>query len=377
MSILCPLEKPIPPEALPSLRDGNDQETTALEFIRFVEQVDSGLIWDPDTTPQSRLLDEEAIQLEIRGINSHPAEAPEGHKVVPPTAEFWRKQTVHKNSVAAKLRVLNMDTEAEKLENCHSYYTICQCNDCGAVRKFPNRCDLFYCPECQPGLARDRESQVHWWTSMLSQPKHVILTLKNVPDFNRAHLDQLTKWFLALRRRKFTRNWIGGFWSVEVTNEGRGWHIHLHALIEAKWIDSGELALQWDSITNHMGRIVCVRDCRGKSYLQEVMKYAVKGSQLAAWSPEQIRTFIRAVDGKHTFGVFGKLWSARTEFAEFIATMKAAKPRCDCGGCNQSYYSETEWTLRELRQNGPAPSRAPPNQNQQPTLLDVATNWTP
>ena len=27
-------------------------------------------------------------------------------------------------------------------------------HDCGAVRRFPNRCDQFFCPECQPRLTR-------------------------------------------------------------------------------------------------------------------------------------------------------------------------------------------------------------------------------
>jgi hypothetical protein len=136
---------------------------------------------------------------------------------------------------------------------------------------------------------------------------------------------------------------------MEVTNEGRGWHLHLHCLINARWIDEAELALQWDNITNHMGRIVRVKDCRGESYLSEVTKYVVKGNQLAAWQPSQIEQFINAFDGKRTFGVFGSLYGQRTEFAEFIAGLKQAKPRCDCGSCAINYYSENEWLIRSLK----------------------------
>jgi hypothetical protein len=109
-----------------------------------------------------------------------------------------------------------------------------------------------------------------------------------------------------------------------------------------------------------MGRIVKVRDCRRADYLQEVTKYAVKGTQLAAWEPDLIATFIRAFDGKRTFGVFGELYGARTEFAEFIAGLKQAKPKCDCGSCSVTYFSEADWILRELGHSSPASTRPPP-----------------
>lgn len=371
-SMNCPLENPIPPEAQdrwqadpPYLNDGES-------LSRFAEQVDSGVVWDPDRQAQDRLLQEEAIQLENRGLTSQSRKHPPGPHKQQQQAELWKKQTIHKATIAAKLRVLNMDTEAAKLELCHSYYTVCLCDDCGTVRKFPNRCDLFYCPECQPGLAHDRKRQVEWWTATIQQPKHVVLTVQNIPDLSRAHLDELQKWFTALRRSKFARNWKGGFYSIECTNEGKGWHLHIHALIDAKWIDAPELALKWNNITRGMGRIVKVKDCREASYLAEVTKYAVKGSQLASWSPEQISAFIRAFDGKRTFGVFGSLYGARTEFAEFIATMKAARPKCDCGSCSVRYFSEADWILREL-QSGSAisTSHAPPVSTQIPLAISI------
>lgn len=373
--MLSPLETHIPPEALTGYPTLPDAFAVDESFRRFAELIDSGLVWDPDTAHQSRLIEEEAIQLENRGITSQSRCTPTAprHGVMQP--EFWKKQTVHKNSIAAALRVLNMDTEAAKLELCHSYYTVCVCNDCNTVRKFPNRCDLFYCPECQPGLAHDRRRQVEWWTRTIRQPKHVVLTVRNIHDLTRGHLDQLGKWFTALRRRKFCSNWTGGFYSIEVTNENNGWHLHIHALVEAKWIDAAGLALQWDSITNGMGRIVKVRDCREAEYLQEVTKYAVKGSQLAQWSPDQISAFIRAFDGKRTFGVFGSLYGARTEFAEFIATMKAARPKCECGSCSVRYYSEADWIVKELQSGSSVSTSRPPPVSMEMQLALNQTIW--
>jgi hypothetical protein len=130
--------------------------------------------------------------------------------------------------------------------------------------------------------------------------------------------------------------------------------------------------LQWHSVTHGFGRIVKVRDCRNADYLSEVTKYCVKGSQLAAWPAADVAAFVRAFSGKRTFGVFGELYGARTEFAEFIATMKAARPRCDCGCMTATYFSEADWLVKELQSGSPGTSRPPPVvRTETPPLFDL------
>lgn len=309
---------------------------------------DADSIYEVDEAPPVPPRFDSPIQLENRGTTSQantPQVALSGriHQML-----LWSKQTVHKNSTAAKLRSIGRTVEAEKLERCHTIFTVAQCSKCAAVQKFPNRCDLFFCAECQPRLSSDRRKAVEWWTKEIAQPKHVVLTLKNTPDLTRGHKDELLKWFNNLRRRKFARNWLGGFYRIEVTNEGRGWHLHLHALINAHWIDEIELSLQWQEVTNGFGRIVRVKDCRQVNYLEEVTKYAVKGAQLAAWTPEQIATFIDAFDGAKTFGVFGDLYGKRTQFAEWFKMIRDQKPACKCGCNEMHYFTEAQFLEKDF-----------------------------
>jgi hypothetical protein len=279
----------------------------------------------------------DSVKLEIRGVTSQPSQF-----------VLWSKQTIYKNSVAAKLRSIGLKDEAHKLENCHTQYTFAVCNGCNHVSKFPNRCDLFYCPECQPRLANDRRRAVEWWTREVQQPKHVVLTVKNISDLTSAHVREFVSWFNKLRRRKFARNWLGGFRSLEVTNEGNGWHLHLHALVNAQWIDSFKLSEEWQSVTNGLGRIVKVKDARQKNYLAEVTKYAVKGVELSCWSPDKIKTFIRAFEGVRTFAVFGSLYGLRTKFAEWFKFIRDQKPLCKCGCSDARYFSESEFLELDL-----------------------------
>jgi hypothetical protein len=317
------------------------------------------------------------IQLERRGLTSHAAEPATKSAVPSWQREFWASGTIQKNTIAAKLRAHGRADLADGLEGCHSTWTIALCGDCGKHKRFPNRCDCFYCPECQPRLAAERRKAVEWWTRLICQPKHIVLTVRNVPDLTKGHVQELKRWFGRLRRRAFARNWQGGFYSLEVTNEGRGWHLHIHALVDAKWIDAGELARQWNSVTGGIGNIVCVKDARKEGYLAEVTKYAVKGVDLAKWAAPDIITFIEAFTGVRAFGVFGTLYGARTKFAEFIASLKDAKPLCDCGSCNIYYYTESEWLLRDLQPTPTTQPRPPTPTESTPVLLDVPPTLAP
>lgn len=100
------------------------------------------------------------IQLERRGLTSHAAEPATKSAVPSWQREFWASGTIQKNTIAAKLRAHGRADLADGLEGCHSTWTIALCGDCGKHKRFPNRCDCFYCPECQPRLAAERRKAV-------------------------------------------------------------------------------------------------------------------------------------------------------------------------------------------------------------------------
>lgn len=98
---------------------------------------------------------------------------------------------------------------------------------------------------------------------------------------------------------------VAGVYSVEVTNKGKGWHVHLHAvLLIDDWIDREELSREWQAVTGDGSKILDVRllakgadvlDASGEispklvEAFAEVFKYALKfsdldhGDRLHAW----------------------------------------------------------------------------------------------
>lgn len=292
------------------------------------------------------------LQLETTGVTS---------QITPPRQpEFWARQTAHKFAVAAKLREAGEDELATDLEACHSRAIYATCRACNTTRRYLNRCDRFYCPECQPGLSRDRRRAVEWWAQRIDQPKHVVLTVRNIPRLTKRYVQTFKRCISRLRRRAFARNWQGGFYSLEVTNEGKGWHLHAHLLVDARYIDARLLSEQWCAVTGGDGHIVKVRDARARDYLAEVTKYAVKGNQLAAFSPAHILQFIRAFTGVRTFGVFGSLYGKRTEWREWIASIIDTAFRCACGCSDFWFRDEHEMQLAEARAGFSVAARPPP-----------------
>lgn len=398
----------IPPEGAGQLTQGEARPTNPHANDPHLAGLDEAT-FDLDNGPTGRFDPPAPLELETRGITSHASQPLTTRPEAPGQREFWHSQTAHKFSIAAKLRAAGRQDIASALEYCHSTFTVALCPECGKTSKFPNRCDRHYCPECQPRLAHERRDSIEWWTKEVKQPKHVVLTLKNIPTLTKPHVQEAKAMLANLRRRAFTTKlnhwwehnatghrepiktwrpqtethhtvssypWLGGFYSMEVTNEGRGWHIHFHLLVDCRYIDAAELARQWAKSTRGFGYIVKVMDARDKSYLHELTKYTVKGSQLAEWQPADIVSFIEAFDGVRTFGVFGSLYGKRTEFAEWLEQMRDHKPQCDCGCAQLRYFSEAEWLDRDLQPATNTRSRPPTSSHQQQELLKRETAYT-
>ncbi|MCD6130565.1 MAG: protein rep [Candidatus Hydrothermae bacterium] len=234
-------------------------------------------------------------------------------------------------TIAQKLESQGLHDYAEKLRRCHQRWTVLRCKQCGRRYRFPERCKLRFCPNCQHFLSKKRQQDLEWWVRMLKQPKHVVLTVRNAGELTPDYIKWVKKCFSRLRRRRFAKGWKSGIYSIEVTNEGRGWHVHLHALIEAQWIDAKELARQWADIVGQDFAIVWVKDARGKETVKEILKYAVKGNQVAEWTPEEVAQYVRSVEGVRLFGRFGSLTGELERWKEETEDLVEHGFRCECG----------------------------------------------
>lgn len=280
---------------------------------------------------------------------------------------FWSEAETLLQTITSKLRSIGELDLAYGLENCGQVERTFLCRNCAALHSFATRCDKLYCPRCQPRLAARRRESIEAWSSMVKQPKHVVLTTRNSDELTRTTVATFKRNWNRTRRSKFAKGWRGGTFALEVTNESRGWHLHSHSLIDANFIAADELAKLWAKKTGQDFAIVKVKDARDRSYLAEVTKYAVKGSQMAVWSPTDIAAFIRAFARTKTFMVFGTLFKMR---AEWEATRpKREGWKCTCGS-NQLLPTFTS----DLLPDQPPSNHSRPVFNQ-PELPSTAPIW--
>lgn len=285
--------------------------------------------WQRDSGPNPLIL-------ETTGVSSHQH-----------TAELFDKRWVLAQSVIAKLNGVGSGHLAGKMRTCHTEQSWAQCTGCRKVRTFWNHCDLFFCPICQPRLAKERSRAIEWWSQQISQPKHLVLTARNTEDITRQRVQKFKACITKLRRQKHAKGWQAGTWAIEVTNEGKGWHLHAHLLINCAYIDMTAVCTAWAKLVGQDYAVVWVRDVRGTDYVREVAKYAVKGNELARWTGDQIVAFIYAFRGQKLFGVFGKLHGLRTQLRDFLDTMKEARSKCECGCDQYKVYSATQWAWKQ------------------------------
>lgn len=267
---------------------------------------------------------------------------------MPPTPQLdlITPEQVWQRSLLAKVHGLIPWRVEEALSKCGNaeIYRTCKC--CGHWETFTWKCSLKFCPVCNWRVARERAAMLRLWTMEIEQPKHVVLTQRNFPVLTRRKIRKFLQAFGRIRRTKLFRGCAGGCISIEITNEGRGWHLHGHVLADVRWLDAGKLAVAWGGAVGQEFGIVKVKDCRGKDYLGEVTKYVVKGGQLASWPPEEINQFVQAVQGVRMFTTFGSLFKLRRKIK---AQLDAAKPEsgvCECGESDWRYESEETDAIR-------------------------------
>lgn len=256
---------------------------------------------------------------------------------------------IFKASMEAKLTGLATGNQWLNFLRCgrEEIYRTCKC--CGAVETFNYRCCLKWCPLCNYRIADDRQKIIRAWSLFIRQGKHVVVTVRNPAIFTRRTIRKFQKALVRLRRSKLFKKCRGGTCSIEITNEGRGWHIHAHMLIDMDWLDQKELAIKWAKLVGQDFAIVYVKDAREKDYARECAKYVVKGSDIASWPGDEMWQFLAAIKGCRFFFAFGSVLERKKDVLKILAAAKPGREPCDCGARDYIYENETSAVVNQIR----------------------------
>ncbi|GAI67524.1 unnamed protein product [marine sediment metagenome] len=145
----------------------------------------------------------------------------------------------------------------------------------------------------------------------VSNLKHLVLTVPTVAHIDRAYVSWLRGCFRKLRRRQvFSRAWRGGVYTIETTYKAdRGWHVHIHALIDGEYVPQSVIKAHWHDITGN-AYIVSIQVARRA---REVLKYVLKPSQELLARPWALREFLVAMHGSHLVSGWGRWYGVTAD----------------------------------------------------------------
>lgn len=250
--------------------------------------------------------------------------------------EGFESSEIFKASIEAKLREAGVaGAWFTNMQRCgrESFGLLCPC--CGEYEEKHYQCSNRICPSCNWRVAGRRRDLLEKITRGLPEKiLHVVVTQRNFYTDLRSEIRKSRANLLKLRRQSIFTKISGGCASLELTNEGRGWHLHWHLLVAATgFVGSDKLAVAWGELVGQDYAIVKIKPVKEGSYLQEVCKYAAKPSEVAKWPAARVAEFVEACRGTRMFTVFGKFAEMRKYAANVLAAEKKlnnARP-CACG----------------------------------------------
>ena len=199
-----------------------------------------------------------------------------------------------------KLRDEGRDDLAQRLSDCAELMTL-SCVCCGKSRTVERGCKRRWCPVCAPRITAERMMRLESVVSRFEWPLAVTLTMQNV-EMSEGALETVKQRFRDFRRTDFWADRVkGGVVGFEVTHTGKGYHPHLHALIDCRWLAvstpepqrgqskahkkrlceaaQNELSEVWGAYVQGKKAIVWAERAWGKA-MMETLKYAIKPSDL-------------------------------------------------------------------------------------------------
>jgi hypothetical protein len=249
-------------------------------------------------------------------------------------ARIKAQRAKQRDALLAKLRSEDADDLAGRLAKCGKPMHL-HCTNCGPVHSAETRCDLKWCPSCQHRLAKRTAQRYAAITAAARFPLLLTLTVQNYDEPSFDFVRHVRRAFGKLRRlRWWRRAVVGGVASIEITNKGRGWHPHVHALIDCRWLSvttlqpppratkarwtqagkasATEVGQQWELCCQRKASVHVRRIWSGdlgdsKPAVMEVLKYSVKGSELAECK-EEIAPLIRMMDGTRLVTSWGTMF---------------------------------------------------------------------
>lgn len=269
-----------------------------------------------------------------------------------------------REALSARLRAEGRLDLCARIEKCGQDLAL-RCLDCQAERWVKTRCDLKWCPACQPALAARTADRFARIAATFTWPLFVTFTVQHGDDDDLQLLRHTRRSHCRLRAQRWWRAAVpAGFICYELTRLGakarkrrklgpdNGWHPHGHAILDCRWLAitvppprtgesaeamqhrarqaTQEVADQWSMALGRTGQVHVRRVWRSEdgtvaAAVHEVCKYSVKGGDLVELD-HPIGPVIDVLDRCRLSTAFGAAYGKPE-----VKRRRGAPAMCTCG----------------------------------------------
>jgi hypothetical protein len=224
-----------------------------------------------------------------------------------------------------------------KLRDCEETEILACCSHCGKAWYVKNRCRLRVCPICSRRVAIKRAKYLQEMTKQMKHPKLLTLTMPRWNGDTRAGISALRKAFIKLRHTKLFGKVRGGAYTVELKMKPDGWHIHLHALMDAPYLPYQKIFSAWKILVGVDAPQIDIRAATSQAARRYAAKYASKAADFSS-SAEVVVEWYMATKGSRLFNTFGAWFNADLEEAPETGELEIWKPTCPYCGEESTIY---------------------------------------
>lgn len=195
---------------------------------------------------------------------------------------------------------------ANALKRCGVTKQLWICGDCGYTSYVDYSCHKRICTLCAMKTSRERAHQVELLFAGMKKPKWLTLTMTRAKNVSEG-VKRIRRAFAKWRRLKAIKNRIdGGVYQIECKPKDDGWHVHLHALIDAAYLPKPLIWRTWAYALNQKSASVDIQgNLSGRKISHYISKYQTKPQDLSGQGPQRAFEFLDLLRNQRLFGTFG------------------------------------------------------------------------
>jgi len=260
-----------------------------------------------------------------------------------------------KRRYAATLRAAGHSHVADELTDCREKELLACCSGCRNHWYVHHICNQRICPLCSHLVTRQRQEFTLQMTEHMKFPKLVTLTMPTWTDDPREGIKFLRASWNTLREDPIFKDVAGGCYVIELKPKPNGWHIHIHAVLDAPFLPFKKLRAVWGKIIHVREPIVDIRAAATPNQRAYVAKEATKAMDYHG-EVDYLVAWYEATKGTRLFATFGTFYNATLE--DLLNPAEAPEKGVVCPFCdarNTMFYArDGPWRYgpklwRELR----------------------------